>query len=265
MASSAFLPEPSVARRVDRELFLLLGGTTALLMQVAHPKVAAGVDRYSDFRHDPLGRLLRTMNTTLAVVFGDDAAAGAAVARMNRIHAGVRGRTASGTPYHALDPGLLLWVQTTLILTSLRFYQLVMGPLSALEREAYWRETKPIAVALGIPAEHLPRTLEDLERYEREMLASEVIPDATALRVGRDVLRPFPWLPGLAYWPIEAVAAELLPPSLRLAFGLRYGAAERIFFHAMVVAVRWMRRALPRSLTAVPQARRYEQARGAQG
>ena len=262
---SALLPQRSVARMVDREMFLLLGGTTALLMHVAHPLVAAGVDQHSDFRRDPVGRLRRTLDTTLAVVFGDDRAVRAAIARMNRIHHGVHGKSERGQAYRARDPRLLLWVQTTLVLTSLRFYELVMGPLSPAEREAYWSEAKPIAAALGIPDDALPATLADLERWEREMLAGEVRPDATAKRVARDVLRPFRWLPDPAYWPSDAIAAALLPPRIRADLGLRYGPAERTLFHAMVVAVRWLRRGLPAMLTVVPQARRYERASLAQG
>jgi uncharacterized protein (DUF2236 family) len=240
-------------------MFVLLGGTAALLMQVAHPLVAAAVEQHSDFRHDPLGRLTRTLNTTLAVVFGDDHAALGAIARMNRVHGSVRGVSAAGEPYRAMDPALLLWVQTTLVLGSLRLYEKVMGPLAADDREAYWSEAKPIARVLGI-TERFPSTLADLERYEREMLATEVLPDATAISVGRRVLRPLPWLPGPLYWPTDALAAALLPPSLRAAFGLRYGAAERLFFRATVVAIRRLRGLLPSYLTVVPQARRYEAA-----
>jgi uncharacterized protein (DUF2236 family) len=260
VAPPELLPEPSVARRVDREMFLLLGGTAALLMQVAHPLVAAGVEQHSDYRADPLGRLTRTLNTTLAVVFGDQRHAMDAIDRMNRVHTRVRGVSDAGTGYRATDPDLLLWVQTTLVLGSLRLYEKVMGRLAPEEREAYWRETRPIARLLGIPPGRMPPTLVDLERYERDMLARAVIPDQTALRVGRDVLRPVGQLPALLYWPSDALAAALLPPSLRAAYGVRYGMAEFLFFRAVIVAVRWLRRLLPSYLTVVPQARRWEAA-----
>lgn len=246
-------------------MFLLLGGTAALLMQVAHPLVAAGVERHSDFRSDPLGRLRRTLDTTLAIIFGDDRTASEAIARMNRIHTRVRGIAAGGRAYQAADPSLLLWVQATLVLTSLRLYEQVMGPLPTGDREAYWEEAKPIAMRLGIPGQMLPAKVTDLEAYARAMLASQVVPDATARSVGRDVVHPFRWLPELAYWPSDALAAALLPASLRVAFGLRYSAAERLLFRAVIVAVRALRRVLPAFLTVVPQARRYERASRAQG
>lgn len=258
VVATTILPEPSVARRVDREMFVLLGGMTALLMQVAHPLVAAGVDQHSDFRTNAVGRLRRTLNTTLAVVFGDDRVATTAIERMNRVHARVRGTAGTGRRYAALDPRLLLWVQTTLVLTSLRLYERVMGPLTSVEREAYWEETKPIAGLLGIPPRTLPPTLADLQAFEREMLANEVRPDATACAVARDVLRPFKWLPDALYWPSDAIAAALLPPPLRRAFGLRYGSPERMLFRAAIVTARALRRVLPEFLTVVPQARRFE-------
>src|SRR5438046_2771979 len=179
------LPEPSVARRLNRELFLLLGGTAALLMQVAHPLVAAGVEQHSDFQRDPIGRLRRTLNTTLAVVFAEPDEARAALRRIDRRHGPVRGSTTDGRAYDARDPALLLWVQATLVLTSLRLYEAVVGRLAHEDREAYWQETRPIAQALGIPPALQPVTLADIERYERLMLATLVRPAATSLRARR--------------------------------------------------------------------------------
>ena len=256
------LPANSVARRVDRELFVLLGGTAALLMQVAHPLVAAGVDRHSDFRRHPIGRLRRTLNTTLAVVFADPGEARAALRRIDRRHAPVHGRTADGEEYTARDPSLLLWVQATLVLTSLRLYEAVAGGLPAADREAYWQEARPITTLLGVPAKAQPATLGDLERYERVMLERSVRPDATSRRVGRDVLRPFPWLPAPFYWPSDALAAALVAAPLREPFGLRYRLRERIFFAVVIAMARIGRVVLPPWLTVVPQARRFERGTG---
>jgi uncharacterized protein (DUF2236 family) len=252
------LPPDSVARRVDREMFLLGGGAAALLMQVAHPLVAASVDQHSDFRRSPHRRLLRTLDTTLAIVFGDMRHAIGAVDRINARHVPVHGASATGIPYSARDPRLLLWVQCTLILTSLRLYELVMGRLSAGDRQRYWDEGKLIAARLGIPGRLMPETIGDLEAYEREMLASEVIPDETSRAVGRDVIRPYRFLPGAATWPIDALTAGLLPPSLREPFGLRWGAAERLT--AAWLTRTWLawRRVLP------PSFRQFRQARDAE-
>lgn len=259
------LPPRSVARRVDREFFLLLGGTAALLMQVAHPKVASGVEQHSDFRRDPLGRLRRTLDTTLAVVFAEPGAARAALRRIDRRHGPVRGTAADGATYDARDPALLLWVQATLVLTSLRLYEAVLGTLTPAAREAYWQEARPIAALLGIPTYLQPGTLADLERYEQVMIATALRPEATTVRVGMQVLHPFDWIPAPVYWASDALAAALLPARLRGRFGLRYRLRERVLFALVIASVRIMRAVLPEPLTVVPQARRFEARRSRSG
>ena len=260
MRDTGILAADSVARRINRESFLLLGGTAALLMQVAHPLVAAGVDQHSDFRRSPLRRLVRTVNTTLAIVFGERATALEGLKRIGRSHAPVRGQAADGRAYRARDPQLMLWVQATLVLTSVRWYEAVMGRLSESERDAYWAEGKFFAGELGVPKELFPATYADLERYEAEMLATAVIPDRTAAVVARDVIRPYGWLPEFAYWPTDALSAALLPVPLRESFGLRFGSPQRVFYRAVIVAVRALRPVLPEWVTVVPQARRFEKA-----
>ena len=260
MRDTGILAPDSMARRINRESFLLLGGTAALLMQVAHPLVAAGVDQHSDFRRSPVRRLVRTVDTTLAIVYGERATAESALKRIGRSHAPVRGQAADGRAYRARDPQLMLWVQTTLVLTSVRWYEAVMGRLSDAERDAYWGEGRFFAGELGVPEHLFPKTYADLERYEAKMLRTEVIPDATAMAVGREVVRPYRWLPEILYWPTDALSAALLPTTLREAFGLPFGVPQRLFFRAVIVALRALRALLPEWLTVVPQARRFEKA-----
>ncbi len=238
-------------------MFLLFGGAAALLLQIAHPLVAAGVAQHSRFREEPFSRLHRTLDTTLTVVFGEPDAARRALRRIDRRHLTVAGVREDGRPYEARDPRLLLWVQTTLVLTSLRLYELVVGPLDTADRERYWSETRPIACALGIPDALLPATLAELEAFERGMLETEVVPDATSRTLGRSIRRPLR-LPGIAYTPIDALTAGLLPPALRAAFGLRWRTRDRVLFRAVVVTLRLARRALPGFLTVVPHARRLD-------
>jgi len=252
------LPRDAVARRLNRELFVVLGGTAAVLLQVAHPLVAAGVDQHSDFRRDPLGRLHRTLNTTLDAVFGDTPRAQRAMRRIDGRHARVKGRASDGRDYAARDPQLLLWVQATLVLTSLRWYEAVAGRLPPAERQSYWDEAKIFATGLGVPPELCPPTIGDLEHYEREMLTTAVAPDATSRVVARAVLHPFAILPTHVYWPTDVIAAGLLPPALRESFGLQWRARERLFFAFVVHALRLMRKVVPRDLVSVPHARMYD-------
>ena len=106
----------STVWRLGRERVLLVGGPAALLMQLAHPLVAAAVARHSEFRHDPMRRLRGTLQAVLAITFGDRPQAEEAAAAVLAVHVRVRGTTTlrvgpypPGTRYEASDPVLLAW------------------------------------------------------------------------------------------------------------------------------------------------------------
>ncbi len=143
----------SLAWRIDREVIVLAGGSCALLMQAAHPVVAAGVFEHSTYATDPFGRLRRTLTTSFDVVFGSRSRAEAAIRRVNALHCAVRGRRPDdGSPYTALDPEALLWVHATLIDTALRVYGRFVAPLSPADEQAYHAEAALVAERLGVPA-----------------------------------------------------------------------------------------------------------------
>src|SRR5688572_4623560 len=65
-----------IAHRVNAERVVLLGWGRAILMQLAHPLVAAGVYEHSSFRATPwaaASRLHATVRAMLALTFGTDA------------------------------------------------------------------------------------------------------------------------------------------------------------------------------------------------
>jgi uncharacterized protein (DUF2236 family) len=85
-------------RRVSGEPVLLFGGGRALLLEIAHPLVAAGVAEHSSFRSDPFGRLQRTLEAISAIVFRDRAAALAAARSVERTIQRVTGRLVARRP-----------------------------------------------------------------------------------------------------------------------------------------------------------------------
>src|SRR5215471_11876612 len=186
----------SVTWRVNQEPALLLGGGRALLMQLAHPGVAAGVAEHSDFRQRPVARLLRTLELTLALTFGSRAEALAAAHQINTVHQRVRGRG-----YSATDPRLLLWVHAKLI-----------GGL------------------LGLANSRYPAGIEQFDDYLSAMLGGpELLVDGRARELARAVLRPpLQRVPPPVFRPLEAITAGLLPASLRLDYGLRWGRVEQM-------------------------------------
>jgi len=232
--SAGLYSDDSITRRVNRENILLLGGGRALLMQLAHPKVAAGVDEHSDFRSHPVRRLRRTVRMTMAIVFGDHETAEAAARAVNRVHGRVRGEE-----YQALDPELLLWVHATLVESALVTYETFVKPLSADEREDFYQESKLLGELLLIPREHFPARLSDFDAYVARMIeGGPVAVNDRARALGRLVLRPrLRLLPGPVMVPFEVVTAGLLPATLREQYGLPWSAAQRRAFRLAVTAV----------------------------
>jgi uncharacterized protein (DUF2236 family) len=226
--------DDSITRRINRENILLLGGGRALLMQLAHPKVAAGVDDHSDFRTRPIRRLRRTVLMTMAIVFGERETALAAARAVNQVHARVR-----GDDYRALDPNLLLWVHATLVDSALVTYQAFVGPLTAAEREDFYQESKLAGELFGIPRERFPDRLRDLDEYVDGMIAGgEVHVTPRARELGRLVVRPpLRLVPGPVLVPFAVVTAGLLPPPLREAYGLAWGPRQQRAFKLAVAAV----------------------------
>ena len=226
-------PDDSITRRINRENVLLLGGGRALLMQLAHPSVAAGVDEHSDFRTRPVRRLQRTVRMTMAMVFGDRATALAAARSVNRVHGRVRGEG-----YHALDPDLLMWVHATLVDSAVVAYDAFVKRLGRRERDDFYQESKVIGELLGIPRTHFPATYADFESYVEGMLAGPVQVTERARALGRLVLRPpLRLLPGPVMIPFEVVTAGLLPAGLRQQYGLAWGAPQRRAYRLAVAAV----------------------------
>lgn len=226
---------------------MLLGGGRALLLQLAMPGVAAGVDEHSDFRRRPLRRLWRTLLLTYQISFGDVRGVQRAAATINRAHAGVRGGA-----YSAQDPELLLWVFATLVDSALVAYETFVRRLSPAEREDYYAGSRWSAPLLGLPLHRLPASWADFEAYRERVLARECRVDARARELARRVLRPVPWLPGPLFAPAADVTAGLLPEPVRRAYGLK---PPGPWFRA---ARRWLpraRRLTPGFLWEVPWSR----------
>jgi uncharacterized protein (DUF2236 family) len=234
-------------RRVNGEALVLLGGPRALLMQLAMPGVAAGVDEHSDFRRRPLARLWRTLSLSYSLALGPAEEARRAAAAINRAHRGV-----AGPGYSARDPRLLLWVDATLVDSALAAYSAFVRPLSRAEREAYWRASRELAPLLGIPPGALPRTYGGFRAYVDGVVREELRVDARARELGARVLRPLGWVPGAGYAPLVEITSALLPASLRRAYGLPPPGA---WWRLAAWGLPRLRRMGPRMLWEVPAAR----------
>jgi len=143
---------------------MLTGGFGALMLQSLHPLAMAGVAEFSDYREDPLGRLSKTARYVTMTSFGPTHEAQAAIARVRRAHAYIRGTACDGRSYRADDPDLLTWVHTAEVSCFLAGYQAFSGnPLTPEECDRYFAEVAVLAERLG--AREVPRSAAEAASY----------------------------------------------------------------------------------------------------
>lgn len=210
-ADALFAPD-SEAWRVNGDVVtMMIGGVAGLLLQMLHPAVLAGVWDHSDFRADMHGRLRRTAKF-IAITTYDHAAAGrAAIDKVNRIHARLRGTLPDGTPYRVSDPHLLAWVHVTETASFLDAWIRYAEPtMSLVRQDAYFAEMARIAEALG--ADPVPRTRAGAEALIQSY-RSELRADARTHEVAALVMRQTVGSPAVdvAAGVIMQAGMDLLP------------------------------------------------------
>lgn len=236
-------------------------------MQVAHPKVAQGVYDHSNFRNEPLKRLLRTLKTMLTIGYGSREAALAAAEQIRRVHRSIEGRLPEAVGnfpaqanYQANDPGLMIWVYATLVDSSLYMYEYLVEPLSDEEKTTYYEESKLWVTLLGVPASFLPEDYQAFQRYVDTTLSSD---DIAIGKSGEGVLEHvyfprFPFLPRWLYYPVQIFTCALLPPILRDKTGYRWNDRWKAWVDRTVRFLKFIRPYLPGFIRLMPQARKAE-------
>ncbi|MBV8718821.1 MAG: DUF2236 domain-containing protein [Chloroflexi bacterium] len=248
----------STVWHVDREIAVLLGsGSRALMLQVAHPKVAAAVDAHSRYRSDPLGRLRDTLNSIYGFTFASMPEVDRILGHIHHLHTHVRGRTAGGEPYTALDPHLLLWVYATLIDSSLLAYETFVAPLTLAQREQYYADLRRVGPLWGIRPSDFPDTLVGLRFWMADRIRSgEVHVSPQGRYVGRFLLEPKGWwLPPPAALLLRQSTVWQLPPSLREGFGYSWGPRREAAMRSLAALSRAIVPRLPHALRDLPTAR----------
>lgn len=253
--------------RVNREAVLLLAGPRALLLQLAHPLVAQGVADHSGFLADPLGRLRRTLDAMLTIVFGDEAEARASAAAIRAVHERVHGtlaeatgRFAAGTPYDARDPELALWVHATLVDSARVAFECFVEPLGEAETERYYQESKTVAALLEVPEAEMPADHAAFRTWYEALLAGPVLEvTPTAARLADAVLHPpIPLLPRALGDAASVVTVGLLPASIRERFALSWDPTRDAAWRAARALVRGALPLLPDLARTMPHARRAQ-------
>lgn len=260
MVSQPIFDPSSEFWRINRELAVGLAGPRAVLMQIAHPLIAAGVAEHSRFRRHRLSRLYRTSAAAAAITFGSRELANRAVRAIDRRHETVHGTLKqatgaypAGTSYDANDPELKLWVLSTITDSALTVFDWFVAPLSLSERQEYYRDSLAAASLFGIPEDLVPGTYVEFQGYMTRMLGAGVVTVGAQAREISDALFS-PSVMGIALRLGSAAGIGLLPGRIREEYGFRWSARQDRWLGRAGDLSRRLRRHMPGIMCASPAA-----------
>ncbi|MET8846680.1 oxygenase MpaB family protein [Amycolatopsis sp. NPDC004625] len=234
----------------------LLAGQV-LVLQVAHPVVAAGVRDHSDYTSDPWTRLMRTVASLSIYVYGGTAGAQVEAARLRSLHRSFTG-VADGRRYSALDPAAYAWVHATLVKAPVDAQRFFGVRMSDVELEEYYAQMCGIGRLLGVRERDLPPDWAAFERYYDATVAG-FGPNPTIealLETLRTVEKPVGWLPDPWWRAVRrgqlCLIRGTLPASLRESLGLEWTEADERRFTRFAGGVRVACRPIPAWLRTAP-------------
>jgi uncharacterized protein (DUF2236 family) len=256
----------SVLRRVVAEPVTALMIQRALVMDVAHPKVAAGVEDHSQFRTHPWRRAWITVDAGLRLVFGDTATARAAARQIYATHDNINGTldlpagpgpspgSSPDSSYTAHDASLLTWVWATLVDSAEVAYRRWVRPFSPAEADAFYADMVAFARFVGIPGPLLPADRTAFSVYLDAMLDSDLV---GAGATGRDLARQILWfehrrVPAPIVRVGRLLALTTLDPRLLDRLDLRLDAGDERRARRLDRTLTAHYRRLPRARAGVP-------------
>lgn len=219
-SDNAYFARDTPIRLVHADVVsMMVGGMSALLLQMLHPHALHGVLDHSSFRSDMHGRLRRTSRFIAVTSFGHRNEADKAIARVNAIHARVKGTLPDGTPYSAQDPATLAWVHVTEAVSFLKAYTTYVRPdMPAAEQDEYFRQFA--LVARKLHCDPVPKTRAEAQEIFRAM-RSDLHAGEEAREIARLITRGRGPGAARAVQPaLSAAAVDLLPPFARTMLGL---------------------------------------------
>jgi len=220
LREEALVSAQSVSWRIFKNpIALFVGGTAAVILELAEPSVRAGIWEYSSFRKNPLGRLQRTGLAAMITVYGARSIAEPMIARVVRMHAAIQGKTPSGASYSASDPRLLTWVHATASFGFAEAYNRYVNPLSEGDFNSLYLEGTPVSRLYG--ATDPPGSVDEM-RSLFESAAAQFAPSPIIfefLQIMRETIafpRPLHWMQPM----LVRAAVELIPGWIRQRLGL---------------------------------------------
>lgn len=262
-ADDGYFPPGSVLRRVHEQRAVgLMYGQRALGIGAISPVNFLGTLIHTRNPERPFHRLARTGRAFETVYFGSRAEADRVLASVRGQHEKVRGTLhedagpfPKGTPYSAFDPELMVWTVAVIADSAQVFYELLVRPLDAGERESLWRDYVRFGELFGMPRDVAPPTYGDFRRYWEERLASDEAHLTDKARyLGAAIMFEIPVpasrVPAMKVHNLIMLGS--LPPRIRRMYGLPWSAAHSVAFRATIAAVRAPRAITPRRIRIGP-------------
>ncbi len=258
----------SVVWRVGGDWTLLLGGGRALILQVAHPTVAAGVGQFSDYESAPWKRLVGTLDLYMRVIYGGrDETPAEAGERLRSMHRRIKGVHEDGSHWHALDPAAFHWVHATLTDGIVEMNARFGHTMTTLELELFYEEMREVGRLYGLREQDMPPDWTAFRAYFDEMVHTELRDSETLQNVIRSVFHPAkPPLPvplpesvwNIASWPgselVRLTTVGSLPAVLRGRFNLAWSREKELALRAQQRAIKGLFPRLPDRVRLMPPA-----------
>jgi uncharacterized protein (DUF2236 family) len=243
----------------------LLFAVRAGVLQAMHPAIDAALRQHSDFFENPWNRLLRSAPPILGVVYDRPGRAEETASWVRDQHKGIKGKTASGKQYHALNPDAFYWAHATFFESIIAVQRHLGNPLSRLDQERLYDESVGWYELYGLTMRPVPADYAAFERYWADMLADGLQATEVALGTfGGKVSLPAPYpllegLPWLALRPLVArgptfVARGTLPTPAREMLGLSWSKADEIALRGLLAPLRYGWPLVPEALRWHPRA-----------
>jgi len=215
LGEPALISADSVSWRVFKNpIAAFIGGVAAVILELAEPRVRAGVWDHTTFRTQPLQRLRRTGLAAMVTVYGASSVAEPMIAGVRRMHARVQGVTDDQTAYQANDQELLDWVQATASFGFVQAYSHFVRTLGDEEFDRFYAESATPARLYGAVGAPLSSAMLEtqFQAMRPKLRRSEVVFEFLDI-MQRTVILPWPLRPFQRM--LVRAAVEITPPWAR--------------------------------------------------
>lgn len=240
--------EPKQLKKMVIEGIYLTGGQFAIICQFAHPGLAEGSYKHSNFAYRIMNRLKTTARFLYAAVYGTQSEKEAIFSQIHRAHKNVK-----GDGYYADDPELHKWTAATLFVSLIVVHEAFFGKVSRKKQEDLFRESSVYGTSLRMPPEMWPATLDDFWEYWNHNINTLEITD-WARSLTRDLL----WPKAMPLWskpnlPIaRLMTTHWLPERLQQEFDLKVTPLNTSIYHFIAGNIAFWYPKLPRAVREYP-------------